>query len=146
MAAISIQFVEKIVRDRTGHEQADRHADHETGEQPSRATDPKGPQIDVAAGELAEEQRGDEEARNDKEDVDAEIAAGQPGRAQVEHQDGNDCERSDAIQTRYALSARRRSGRVGARPMRSRGHASRVGTSADRAVQARCGRGGVVAF
>jgi hypothetical protein len=44
-----------------------------------------------------EEVRGDQEARDDEEDVDADVAAGQAVRPEVEQQDGTDGDRPQAL-------------------------------------------------
>ena len=47
---------------------------------------------------LVEQQPGDEEAGEDEEDVDADAAAGEPGRAGVEEHDRQHREAADAVQ------------------------------------------------
>src|SRR5690606_8683465 len=66
--------------------------------QSAGATEPEPGEIHAPGGELAQQQRGDEEAGDHEEDVDAEKPARQGLGPQVEDQDRRDGEGSQAVE------------------------------------------------
>ena len=59
----------------------------------------------AGAAELAQQQRGDQVAADDEEDVDAEEAAGQPVDTRVVAEDGEHSERSHRVDPRHVGEA-----------------------------------------
>ncbi len=85
---------------RDDHRHRDQHADR--GEEAAGAADPEAGELDLAgAAELAQEQRGDQVAADDEEDVDAEEAARQPAEARVVAEDGEHGERPHRVDPRH---------------------------------------------
>ena len=85
------------------------HEDHDWDERRKQPTGPPKPEVGQvhAPGHLmlAQEQGGDEEARQDEEDIDAEEATRQPVHPAVVEQHTQDGQRADAIQTRPVRQA-----------------------------------------
>ena len=81
----------------------DRHDDQHQEERRQQAPGspvPEGHQVDrTGSGVLAQQQAGDEVARQDEEDVDAEEPAADPAVAKVIGDDGQDRDRSDAVES-----------------------------------------------
>ena len=93
------------------HRQGRQHAlgeqhRHDDGERRGRQQSASPPTPEVAerhgpaAGHLAEDQPGDEEAGDDEEHVDADKAAADPGHADVEGDDGDDGDCSQSLDVR----------------------------------------------
>src|SRR5262249_45832995 len=83
----------------------------ERGEEPARATHPEGLEIDARRGRpLGQEQRRDEVAGEDEEEIDAEVAAAEVAVVKQEHAD--DREATQAVEGREVgdADATRRSG------------------------------------
>ena len=92
---------EQVGLDESGDQGRDEDAEREGREQAAGAASPEAGQVEPAVPpHLADQQRGDEEARDDEEDVDAEEAAGQPGRVEVEGDDGDDRQRAKTVEPR----------------------------------------------
>jgi hypothetical protein len=85
-----------------------RHDDHEEQRrQQSPGTPlPEGGEVDPAAlGDLAQQERGDEEAREDEEQVDSHEAARQQSGEHVEDEDGDDRQGPDAVEAGHPAAA-----------------------------------------
>ncbi len=90
---------QQVAADQAGRGDADHHDGDQGRQQASGPAQPELRQVDpAAAGDLAQQQGGDQEAGEHEEDVDPEEAAGQHGRGEVEDQDADDRERADAVQ------------------------------------------------
>ena len=96
---------EQVGADDPGDEHARHDAEHEGGQQASRPAHPELREGDPAgAPVLAHEERRDEEARHDEEDVDPEEAAGQPGGVEVEDEHADDGEGAQPVETLDAVA------------------------------------------
>ena len=119
--------------DQCGGGQRD-HDDHQrSGQQAAHAPRVEGQQVDLAGGPaLAQQQAGDEEARDDVEDVDPDEASRRGRQADVEEQHGDDGHRAQALDIRpEVLLAVSGAGGLG-RSRRLRHLAKGVGTGSAR--------------
>ena len=90
---------EQVLADEPRDEHAGDDAQHERGQQSPGAAHPElGERDTTGAVVLTDEQRGDEEARDDEEDVDAEEAAGQPRRVEVVDEHTGDRKRAKSVE------------------------------------------------
>nr|WP_242473348.1 hypothetical protein [Blastococcus sp. TML/M2B] len=113
-------------------------------EDPARAAGVEAGQRDGAAAlQLGDQALGDEEAREDEEDVDADEAAGQPGQARVVQDDEADGDRAQALDVGAEGVPAARRGRAGWN-CRETGDPRRAalvqGLCSHRLPQQRCGR------
>ena len=101
-----------------GVERDGRHEREERREQPARATHPEGPERDTSRGRLlAEQQRGDQVAGEDEEEIDPEVAAAQRApRMEEEHAEQREpaqpVERGEVTDARAAFRGQAQSGRT----------------------------------
>ena len=107
--ALVVYLVGKVLagEDR-GEDEGCEHDDDQGGQQPPRAPQPEAAQVDpVSCLPLDEQQRGDEVAAEDEEEVDAEEAARQPVDPRVVEEDCPHRERAQAVQSRAVGDVRR---------------------------------------
>jgi hypothetical protein len=102
---------DELVGERCDEEDEERRR-HEAPDAPCIEGDEPHP---AGAHELANQQRGDEEAREDEEDVDADVAVAEPGHAGVEEDHEQRGDGSDPVEPWAVLEAQRRALRDGAR-------------------------------
>ncbi len=104
-------------RDRDVHEAGHDQRDERGRQQPAEPPRVEAGEPDAAEPEqIAEQQLGDEVARQDEEDVDAHVTAGEAAVAGVEQHDEVDGDRAQAVEVRAVLRAGRAFG-LGRRPL-----------------------------
>jgi len=100
---VAVQLDARAAIDRGRDQQADAEQQEQRRQQAPRAPGPEAPERDAAVlRELGDQQRRDQVAADDEEDVDAEEAAGQPAAVGVVDEHGGDGDRAEPVDPGHA--------------------------------------------